>query len=291
MATKQIDLKQLLEAKMGNITPVESVQQAIIKANNGSSNIPANLYFDAESAVDFKPELVTTQNAVGVRPLSLEEAIEFNARIDECIERLFQEGIDYGTVPNCRTKFLFKAGSEKILNMLGLVARTEIVDKVENYDVGYFSYTCKTWLIDASGTVRAESYAVCNSRENKYAKSNPYNVQNIIIQMSRKRSTISATLTIGNLSNRFSMDEDLVETSYPRAGKSAEEIKTDNKPKADRPATQKQISFLEKLMEQHSTTPEAMNKYVQQQYGIEDYHKINSIMASRLIERFKTLGV
>ena len=157
---------------------------------------------------------------------------------------------------------MFKAGSEKILNMLGLVARTEIVDKVENYDVGYFSYTCKTWLIDASGTVRAESYAVCNSRENKYAKSNPYNVQNIIIQMSRKRSTISATLTIGNLSNRFSMDEDLVETSYPSAGKSVEELKPDNKVKSDRPATQKQISFLEKLMSQHGTSVESINHYV-----------------------------
>lgn len=284
--SKQIDLKQLLEAKMGDIKPLPSVQGAIDRANKSSRNVPNNLYFDAESASEFKPELVTTQSSVGIRPLSIEEAIEFNARIDECVERLFQEGVDYGTIPNCRSKFLFKAGSEKILNMLGVVARTEIVDKVENYDVGYFSYTCKSWLIDASGTVRAESYAVCNSRENKYAKSNPYNVQNILVQMARKRSMISATLSLGNLSNKFSMDEDLVETNNYNQDTSA--TKSANST-AEKPVTQKQLKYLETLMSQHNTSPEAMNKYVKATWNIDDYKKINGVQASALIEKFKAI--
>ena len=51
-----------------------------------------------------------------------------------------------------------------------------------------------------------------------------------------------------------------------------------------------EIAFLEKLMDQHGTSAEAMNKYVSQQYGVDDYHKISGYQASQLIERYKSLS-
>ena len=132
---KSLDLKEVLLAKMGDIEPLENAQQNIKRAE---SKVPKNLLFDSE-ATTFVPELVTSHSSMGLRPLSIQEAKEFDARINECVEELFVEGIDYGTIPGCKSKFLFKAGSEKILNMLGLVARTEIVDKIEDFEVGYFN--------------------------------------------------------------------------------------------------------------------------------------------------------
>lgn len=279
---KSLDLKEVLLAKMGDIEPLENAQQNIKRAE---SKVPKNLLFDSE-ATTFVPELVTSHSSMGLRPLSIQEAKEFDARINECVEELFVEGIDYGTIPGCKSKFLFKAGSEKILNMLGLVARTEIVDKIEDFEVGYFSYTVKSWLVGASGEIRAESYAVCNSREAKYKNASPFNVQNIIIQMARKRSIISCTLSVGTLSNRFSMDMDLVETSQGE-GKSPDELKTTSK---QRPATKKQLDFLRQLMEQHNNSVEAVNKYCQQNFNVDDFNKLTSAQVSQLIEKYKSLG-
>jgi hypothetical protein len=82
-----------------------------------------------------------------------------------------------------------------------------------------------------------------------------------------------------------------LEQEQQPVGRSVEELQSNNNtsssPKTERPATQKQIAFLEKLMYQHGTSVEAMNKYVSQQYGMDDYRKISSYQASQLIERFK----
>ena len=70
-------------------------------------------------------------------------------------------------------------------------------------------------------------------------------------------------------------------------GKSAEELKP--KTKAPRPATKKQLEYLQKLMQQHGNTPETMNKYVKQTYGVDDFTKITGIQASEIIEKYKAL--
>lgn len=52
--SKQIDLKALLESKMGNIEPLESSRIAIERAE---MSVPHNLMFEAEST-EFKPALI-----------------------------------------------------------------------------------------------------------------------------------------------------------------------------------------------------------------------------------------
>lgn len=278
MAKQSIDLKALLESKLGSVEPLQGSISAI---ENAGKQIPNNLFYEANSG-EFVPETIASDYG-SIRPLSLEEAKEFESKINACIDQLFQEGVHYGTVTGVKKKFLFKAGAEVIANLLGLVVRTEIIDKVEDYANGYFSYTCKTWLIDGSGIVRAEGLGACNSRENKYAKSNPYNVVNILIKLSKKRSFTDAILGVASLSNKFSQDEDLVEPVTE--GRNPDELKQPTKP--PRPATKKQLEYLQKLMQQHGNTPETMNKYVKQTYGVDDYTKITGVQASELIEKYK----
>ena len=289
MATKQIDLRALLAQKTADITPAENAKEVIEAAERA---VPKNLLFDSQ-ADKFEPETVTTGSELAVRPLSVEETQMFEAKINECIEQIFVEGIHYGSVPGVKKKFIFKAGCEVILSMMGLVARTEVIDKIEDYTNGVFSYTCKTWLIDAAGSVRAEGYGVCNSKENKYLKMNPYNIQNVLIKLSRKRSICDATLSVASLSNKFSQDEDLVEPEPTSAGRSVEELRTSSTSSSagnntERPASQKQIKFIESLADQNNITVEALNKYTKSMWNIDDYHRITAKQASAIIERIKT---
>lgn len=80
---KQIDLKALLESKMGNIEPEESSKSSIEAVE---MNVPRNLMFDAEST-EFKPETKPV-TASGARGLTVEEAKTFD---DDVIIGLSQE--------------------------------------------------------------------------------------------------------------------------------------------------------------------------------------------------------
>ena len=72
-----------------------------------------------------------------------------------------------------------------------------------------------------------------------------------------------------------------------QAGINPDELKQQSKP--PRPATKKQIQYLQQLMQQYGNTAETMDKYVKQAYGIDDYTKITGLQASELIEKYKSL--
>ena len=286
MSKNTIDLKALLESKMGNIEPMKEAQ-SVIEAVEKS--VPKNLMFDSEST--FIPETKPITSS-GARGLTVEEAKQFDDDMNRFIDTVLIAGVDFGVIPHCNKPTLLKPGAEKIMNYLGLICRVETLNRVEDYNVGFFSYECKVYLIDYNGVVKGEGIGITNTREGKYAKQNGFSVQNVVYKMSKKRALVDAVLNVGNLSARFTQDvEDMnIEPEDTTVGKSVEELKTDNKTKTDRPATQKQISFLEKLMGQHGTSVESMNRYVKETWNIEDYHKISGVMASQLIEKFKTLS-
>ena len=279
---KQMDLKALLESKMGNIEPLESSKIAIETAN---LSVPHNLMFDAKST-EFEPETKPV-TASGARGLTVEEAKQFDDEMNRFIDTVLIAGVDYGIIPNCKKPSLLKSGAEKILNYLGLIARTEITNRVEDYNVGFFSYEAKVFLIDYNGVIKGEGVGITNTREGKYAKSNGYSVQNVVLKMAKKRALVDAALNVGTLSARFTQDvEDMNIEADSVGGKNPEELKP--KASASKPATKKQIAFLEKLMQEANSSPEAMNRYVQKNYGIEDYHKANSLIVSELIEKFQS---
>ena len=282
--TKQMDLKALLESKMGSITPMEEAQTAIGRAE---TFVPKNLMFDSEST-EFKPETKAV-TATTARGLTVEEAKQFDDDMNRFIDSVLISGVDYGVIPHCNKPTLLKSGAEKIMNYLGLIARTEVVNRVEDYNTGFFSYECKVYLIDYNGIVKGEGVGICNSREGRYAKQNGYAVQNTVLKMTKKRALVDAALNVGNLSARFTQDvEDMnVETDVP-VGRNPEELR--QRSNTPRPATQKQIAYLERLMQEHNTSATAMNRFTMEHWGIEDYHKITGIQASELIEKFKAVG-
>ena len=223
---KQIDLKALLESKVGNIEPEKGVKTAIEKAE---ISIPKNLMFDAESS-EFKPETKPV-TASGARGLTVEEAKLFDDEMNRFIDTVLIAGVDYGIIPNCKKPTLLKSGAEKILNYLGLIARTEISNRVEDYNIGFFSYEAKVYLIDYNGVVKGEGIGITNTREGKYAKSSGYAMQNTVLKMAKKRALVDAALNVGNLSARFTQDvEDMNIEPDNVGGKNPEKLKQEQKP-------------------------------------------------------------
>lgn len=271
---KQLDLKALLENKLGTIKP--TVDSNTIE--HIEKTVPHNLMFNLESTT-FVPETKPITNPT-TRCRTVEDAKLFDDEMNRFIDTVLINGIDFGTIPNCKKPTLLKSGAEKILNYLGLIARTDITNRVEDYNVGFFSYEVKVYLIDFDGVVKGEGVGICNTKESKYAKSNGYAVQNTVIKMAKKRALVDATLNVGNLSARFTQDMEDTNTT-PNT--------TTTESNIDKPITQNQLRYLETLMNQHNSSAKSLNKYVLTNWGIDDYKKITGVQASILIDKFKAV--
>ncbi len=282
MATKQIDLKALLEKKMGAVEPIPAVQTAIQRAE---TDIPKNLMYSAEST-EFQP-VTEPVAAVAAKGLTVEEATAFDSEMSRFIDTVLVSGTDFGVIPHCSKPSLLKPGAEKIMNYLGLIARVEVSNRVEDYaNDGFFCYTCKVSLIDYNGVIKGEGLGICNSKEPKYAKNSGFSIQNTVLKMAKKRALVDAILNVGCLSARFTQDmEDMNLEPDQSNGKGP--TSQPQQPRTDKPASQKQIAYLEKLMADCGTSAAALNRYVLKNYGLEDYHKATSLLASELIEKFK----
>lgn len=282
--TKQIDLKALLESKTANITPAEGAATIIERASRA---IPKNLMLDTDTS-----EFETPQEAFypTARGLTVEEAKTIDDEMNRFIDTVLVSGVDYGIIPHCSKPTLLKSGAEKILNYLSLIARTEVSNRVEDYDNGFFSYEIKVYLLDYNGVVRGEGIGITNTKENKYAKSNGYSVQNVVLKMAKKRALVDAVLNVGSLSSRFTQDvEDMniepeqVRCQTPNAPTEPRYNQNNNA----RPATAKQIAYLERLLAEAGSSAQSLNRYCQQNYCVDDYRKATSFQVSELIEKFK----
>ncbi len=282
MATKKIDLSALLERKMGAVEPAPAVQAAILRAE---TNIPKNLMYSAEST-EFQP-VTEPVVAVAAEGLTVEEAAAFDKEMGRFIDTVLVAGVGYGVIPHCSKPTLLKPGAEKIMNFLALIARAEICNRVEDYaNDGFFCYTCKVSLIDYNGVIKGECLGICNSKEPKYVKSSGFSIQNTVLKMSKKRALVDAVLNVACLSARFTQDvEDMNLEPYQSNGKGP--TSQPQQPRTDKPASQKQIAYLEKLMADCGTSAAALKRYVLKTYGLDDYHKATSLMASELIQKFQ----
>ncbi|QFJ54330.1 hypothetical protein [Pseudobutyrivibrio xylanivorans] len=275
---KQIDLKELLEGKLQSLEPIEEAIKAIEAAD---LSVPKNLMFSAESA-EFKPETKPV-TLLGSKSMTVEEAKAFNDEMNRFIDTVLISGVDYGVIPHCSKPTILKSGAEKIMNYLGLIARTEIVNRVEDYEKGFFSYEIKVFLIDYNGVVKGEGIATSNTRESKYAKQNGFTMQNVVLKMAKKRALVDGILNVGNLSARFTQDVEDMEIEGSSYNSSKGNTVSNTMPSV---ATEKQIKYLELLMNLNNVTEEAMKSYLRKHYGIEDYHCLSGVQISEIIKKF-----
>ena len=149
-----------------------------------------------------------------VTALSVIDSIDTNAvartmakihAFQQVIQQAVKPGHDIGIIPGTDKPTLLKPGAEKIVMMMGLSCRYEIMDKVEDYDKGFFSYNVKCVLSRNDYDI-CEGVGNCNSRESKYVKADPYSIANTILKMAKKRAYVDAALSVASLSDIFTQD-------------------------------------------------------------------------------------
>ncbi|HBQ85293.1 MAG TPA: hypothetical protein DD811_02265 [Syntrophomonas sp.] len=123
----------------------------------------------------------------------------------QIIQQAVVPGHDIGIIPGTEKPSLLKPGAEKIVMMMGLSSCYEIMDKVEDYEKGFFSYNIRCTL-SRNGYDICEGVGNCNSRESKYVKADPYSVANTILKMAKKRAYVDAALSVASLSDIFTQD-------------------------------------------------------------------------------------
>lgn len=135
-------------------------------------------------------------------------------QFQKVIQNTLVEGHDYGQAFFGAAKpSLLKPGAEKILMLLGLSSEYEIIEKIQDYEEGFFAYTVRC-VLKKNGQIITEGLGHCNSKEKKYEsdKQDKYMLGNTCLKMAKKRAQVDAALTVGSLSDIFTQDlEDMAE--------------------------------------------------------------------------------
>lgn len=129
-------------------------------------------------------------------------------QFQQVIQSQLVEGHDYGQAFFGSNKpSLLKPGAEKILMLMGLASEYEIIEKIQDYEDGFFAYTIRC-ILTKNGIVVTEGLGHCNSKEKKYEsdKQDKYMLGNTCLKMAKKRAQVDAALTVGSLSNIFTQD-------------------------------------------------------------------------------------
>lgn len=202
--------------------------------------------------------------------------------VQNFIKNHMKEGEDFGKIPGSPKPSLFKAGAEKLCNLYGLSIRIDVLERVENWEEGFFHYLAKCTLVNRkNGEIAAEGVGSCNNREGKYSKQNPYNMVNTILKMAKKRALIDATLSATRISGIFTQDlEDIGEAvSSPEAGLQM--------------ATKNQRSFIAKLIKEINISENELIKLSESITGkshSKDWSKDEASEVIKALQGYKSKG-
>lgn len=178
------------------------------------------------------------------------------------VQKTLKKDHDYGVIPGTDKPTLLKPGAEKILMLMGLTSEYDIVEKVQDYESGFFAFTVKCTLYKGDMKI-TEGLGHANTKEARYAhrwvtekklpdgvnknslpkrekegkygkyveyqidNDDPYTLANTVLKMAKKRAQVDAVLTVASLSEIFTQDlEDELEDIPPaKEAKSAPQRK------------------------------------------------------------------
>lgn len=174
------------------------------------------------------------------------------AQFQAVVQKTLKKDHDYGVIPGTGDKpTLLKPGAEKILMLMGLTSEYDIVEKVQDYEGGFFAFTVKCTLYKNDLKI-TEGVGHANTKEARYARrwvtekklpegvdknslpkrekegrygkyveyqignDDPYTLANTVLKMAKKRAQVDAVLTVASLSEIFTQDlEDYLEPDTP----------------------------------------------------------------------------
>lgn len=192
----------------------------------------------------------------------------------QAARQILRPGVDYGVIPGTGNKpVLLKPGAEKLAALFGLRPKFKLVDKVEDWEGGFFYYRYKCRLLDRHGNHVADAEGSANSREKRYRwryisegqatdevkaravrveeradrrgqkyrvlvveNDEPWDLVNTLQKMAQKRAFVSAVLLATGASEFFTQDlEDLEDEELEAIEVQVEEAGAQPKPEAPKP--------------------------------------------------------
>lgn len=126
---------------------------------------------------------------------------------------------DYGVIPGCGPKpVLLQPGSDKLCRLCGLYPDFEIT--ASTITESLIRYVVKCILKNRNGEFMASGHGSCNSAEFKWRRArrdaSPYEQDNTLLKMARKRAYMAAVITATRLHHKFTQDiEDLRPNGAP----------------------------------------------------------------------------
>lgn len=126
-------------------------------------------------------------------------------QFQKVIQQTLRQNHDYGVVPGTDKPTLLKPGAEKILMMMGLQSEFEIVDSTRDFENGFFQYQVRCKLFKGDMLI-TEGLGSCNTKERRYAKQDPFSIDNTVLKMAKKRALVDAALLVASLSDVFTQD-------------------------------------------------------------------------------------
>ncbi len=159
-------------------------------------------------------EIMQQQQSIidGINIQAVQATMQKISSFQQVVQRSLKQGFDFGVIPGTPKPTLLKPGAEKILMMMGLQSQFEIADSTRDWEQGFFQYQIRCKLIK-NDILITEGLGACNSKENKYLKASPYDADNTVLKMAKKRALVDAALMVGSLSDIFTQDLDDIDLS------------------------------------------------------------------------------
>ncbi|WP_174520718.1 hypothetical protein [Alicyclobacillus shizuokensis] len=206
------------------------------------------------------------------------------AQFQTVVQKTLKAKHDYGVIPGTEKPTLLKPGAEKILMLMGLSSSYEVVDKVQDYDGGFFAFTVRC-LLSRNGLLITEGVGHANTREKRYTSHkegksppDPYTLANTVLKMAKKRALVDAALTVASLSDIFT--QDLEDIDMDAGGG---RTKHSNHSSGGRPATDKQLNFISRKAKAKGISDADLDAFVQAQLG-KHVDELTSKEASAIID-------
>lgn len=194
----------------------------------------------ANNVVHLQKEVTTNPSSTSILPDLIITSTEAKDRIDklqEFVKTSMVRGVDYGSIDGFSKPTLLKPGAEKLCDAFGFSKTVDVINRIEQWNVGIFSYEVRVTLSNKeTGVVEAEGIGSCNSKETSFRYQDPFTIVNTLLKMAKKRALIDAVLSATRASGLFTQDIE----DFPKPDRKG----------GDAPATKHQLTTLFRIVGQ-----------------------------------------
>jgi len=147
-----------------------------------------------------KQEVAVMQDTMSIEKIKSQVGL-----VKQVAKEVMEEGLHYGVIPGCKKPSLLKPGAEKLILTFRLKPDYQVEHRIEQEKIIMYSVKCTLSHIH-TGLEWGTGIGTCNSREKKYIKNDPWDIQNTIMKMAEKRALVAAVLGVTAASDIFTQD-------------------------------------------------------------------------------------